>query len=104
MSTYRTLSDMVIGGGVIPAGSTITMPTGSWTPPGCVDPIDSAAITDFWNAGVQPAPLARTQFSTQPVTAPQIFWRCINPTTNTFQLTGTGASLGTKNAVGMSLP
>ena len=104
MSTYRTLSDMVIGGGVIPAGTTITMPTGSWVPPGCVDPISSDAIQDFWNVGPQPAPLARTQFSTQPVAAPQIFWQLINPTTSQYQLTGAGAPLGPKIAMGMSLP
>jgi hypothetical protein len=104
MSVYRTLSDMVIGGGVIPAGTTITMPTGSWTPPGCVDPIDSDEIQDFWNAGVQLAPLARTQFSTQPVTAPAIFWKLTNAASGQYQLTGAGAALGPKYAQGLSLP
>jgi hypothetical protein len=104
MSTYRLLADCVIGGAVIPAGTTVTMPTGGWTPPGCVDPIDANAIQDFWNVGPQPAPLARTQFSTQSVAALQIFWRCVNPTTNQYQLTGAGAALGPKIAMGMSLP
>jgi hypothetical protein len=93
---------MVIGGAVVLAGSTVTLPTGS-APPACVDPLDANAIQDFWNAGVQLAPLTRQQWSTIAVSPPAIFWKLINPN-GEWLLTGAGAALGPKWAQNLSLP
>jgi hypothetical protein len=81
MATYRTLSDIYIGGGVILAGSTLStqdvggsLPT-NWVPPGAVDPLDTPAVNAFYAAGVQPPPLVRQQWSTIPVSLPVTYWR-----------------------------
>jgi hypothetical protein len=91
------LAPIYLNGAYIEAGTTITVANGSWTPPAMVDPIDSAAITDFWNAGVQIVGLVRTQFSTLPVAPPVIYWKPVNPALgqlSAYQLTGAGAALG----------
>jgi hypothetical protein len=59
-ATYRLLSDVVVNGAVIHAGTTITMPD-EWAPPSAVDPLDSNAIANFWNAGPVPVPSVRQQ-------------------------------------------
>jgi hypothetical protein len=116
MSTYRFLQDCYVNGVYFNAGGAAStadvggsLPT-NWQPSGAVEPLDSAAITDFWNAGPQICGLIRTQFSTLPVAPPAIFWRRIPtppPTTPPpyfppggvlapaiYQLTGAGAALG----------
>ena len=97
MSMYRALAPLYIGTAYYEAGETISVANGSWIPPAMVDPIDSAAITDFWNAGVQIAGLIRQQWSTLPVSPPAVYWKPVNPALgqlSAYQLTGAGAALG----------
>jgi hypothetical protein len=75
-----------------------------FVPHGNCEPLDDAALKAFWDAGPQPCGLVRQQWIGQAVRAPAVFWRCVDPTTNAFQLTGAGAALGPKIAMGMSLP
>jgi hypothetical protein len=102
MAVYKLLADHVLGGSVVPAGTTITMPD-DWQPSGAVEPIDSVAIQKFWDAGPVPCPLVRAQWSTQVVAAPKIFWKRYDA--NSWVLTGAGEALGPKAESGaMSLP
>jgi hypothetical protein len=103
MAGYRWLQDGYVNGTYYHAGD-IMQTADDWVPSGALDPLDAAAITAFFNAGPQPAPLARAQWSTQFVAAPAVYWRCVDPSANTYQLTGAGAALGPKIAMGMSLP
>ena len=59
MASYRFLQDHNVGGVTYLAGTTAStadvggsLPAG-WMPSGQVDPLDSAAVQAFWNAGVQ---------------------------------------------------
>lgn len=62
MPTYRALSDIDLGirfpyvqaGTILSDGPGGNIPN-NWTPPGCVEPLDSLAVTAFWNAGFQPS-------------------------------------------------
>jgi hypothetical protein len=61
-------------------------------PSGQVEPLDSAAIQDFWNAGVQQLGLIR-------VSRPAVYWAPFpsGGGTRPYQLTGAGAALGFRN-------
>ena len=99
MARYRFLADAPD----IPAGTVVEM-ADDWVPHGNCEPLDAAAIQAYWDAGPQPCGLVRAQWSHQVVAPPSVYWRCVDPATNAYQLTGQGAALGPKNAVGMSLP
>jgi hypothetical protein len=102
MASYRWLQNGVgPSGHYFQAGEIITTDD-AWVPPGAVEPIDSAAIAAFWRAGPQPCPLVRTQWSTQFVAAPAIYWKRSG---TMWVLTGAGAALGPKaESAAMSLP
>lgn len=60
MARYRALAEIHLGphwphveaGSILQDGPNGNIPEG-WVPPGCVDPLDQAAVQAFWNAGVQ---------------------------------------------------
>jgi hypothetical protein len=97
MSTYRLLEDHYINNALLPAGSVVTdtgagaqIPVG-WTPTPAVDPLDSGAVTQFYNAGPVLSGLVRAQFSTQAVPSPTTYWT--RQGNGQYALTGLGASL-----------
>jgi hypothetical protein len=99
MSTYRTLSDIYLGGAAILAGTILsTQDVGgglpvNWVPPAAVDPLDTAAVTAFYAAGPQIMPiLIRQQWSNVFVAPPVTYWRQISGS-NQWQLMGLGANL-----------
>ena len=105
MAQYRLLADHVIGQALVLAGTVVAtadvggiLPT-NWQPSGAVDPLDSAAITAFWNQGphLLPGPI-RPRWATQPVNPPAIYWQPFNLALTQYQLTGAGAALGPKCA------
>jgi hypothetical protein len=100
MSQYRFLQDASIGQFYYSAGTTAstadvggTLPT-NWLPNGDVDPLDTAAVTAFYNRGPQSLGLVRAQFTTQPCGPPATYWSAtpIGDVTK-WQLTGLGANL-----------
>src|SRR5262249_22241145 len=97
MAQYRFLQDAYIAGQYFSAGDVATL-SNNFIPPAAVDPLDSAAITAFWNAGPQITPLVRQQWSTQSVAPPAIYWQPFNLALFQYQLTGAGAALGPKCA------
>jgi hypothetical protein len=107
MSTYRFLQDHSIAGVTYLAGTTAstgdvggTLPLG-WRPTGQVDPLDAAAVQDFWNAGPQLLGLVRQQWTGQPVIPPSTYWipYPAGGGTRPYILTGLGAGLGFRNWV-----
>jgi hypothetical protein len=104
MSQYRFLQDAYVGMSYF-AGTTAstadilggTLPV-NWVPGPYVDPLDNAAITAFWNAGPQVAPLARVQWTTIPVVTAAVYWQVFNLALTQYQLTGAGAALGPRCA------
>lgn len=101
MATYRALEDIYPGGNYayIPAGAIFSDPNSipvGWVPPGSVDPISTDAIQNFWNAGPQ---FEFRQWAMRLTTPPSIYWSLINPGTQTYQLTGAGASLGPRQLI-----
>jgi hypothetical protein len=96
MSTYRFLQPHWIGNRYYEAGTVAstedvggTLPAG-WVPSGQVDPTDSAAVTDFFNAGVQL--LGRIAAGVSP---PKTYWTPFpaGGGTRPYGLTGLGAGL-----------
>jgi hypothetical protein len=105
MSTYRFLQDHDIGGAVYLAGTTAatmdvggTLPAG-WRPSGQVDPLDGAAVQDFWNAGVQLLGSVRAQWTGVSVAPPATYWvpYPAGGGTRPYILTGLGAGLPFRN-------
>jgi hypothetical protein len=101
MAQYRALQDCYIGGAYITAGDTVTLPN-NFIPPGALDPLDSAAVTAFFNAGPQICGLMRPQWSTQVVVPPVTRW-VPGPGLGQVQLTGLGAGMITSGGL-PSLP
>jgi len=91
MASYRFLQDAYVAGQYFNAGDVATLPN-SFAPPGAVDPLDSAGVTAFFNAGPQICGLIRARWSTQFV-APPYQW----------QLTGLGSGMITSGGP-LSLP
>jgi hypothetical protein len=89
---------VVTEGGAIPVG---------WIPTVAVDPLNSAAIQAYWNAGpraVASAEYSLTYYSSAPLVPdepgskpPAVQWKAVPGTTNAFQLTGAGAALGVRS-------
>jgi hypothetical protein len=101
MAQYRALQDCYFGGAYITAGDTVTLPN-SFVPPGALDPLDSAAVTAFFNAGPQLCGLIRAQWATQFVAPPVTRW-VSGPGSNQVQLTGLGSGMVTSGLL-PSLP
>ena len=106
MATYRALQDIWLGGNwpYVQAGAMLTDGPGgnipkNWVPPAAVDPISADAIQNFFNVGVQRLGLVRQQWQGVAVAAPAIYWKLIDRNTDTYQLTGAGAALGTAQLV-----
>ena len=103
MAQYRLLTDHYIGR-YLEAGSTVRtggeLPS-NWIPTPDVDPLDAAAIQAFWQAGPRinlPAPSnIRTRWVNETVAAPAVHWQSIGG--GFYQLTGAGASLGSRPAM-----
>jgi hypothetical protein len=105
MAKYLFIQDAFVNGSVyLPAGSVAsTQDVGGilltgWHPGAYVDPLDNAAATAFFNAGVQ---LPFRQWAGVTV-AGACRWQQIAPPSGQYQLTGIGSSLGT--ASGPSTP
>lgn len=105
MASYRFLQDHNVGGVSYLAGTTAStadvggsLPAG-WMPSGQVDPLDSAAVQAFWNAGVQLLGLVRAQWTGISVPRPVTYWTPFpaGGGTRPYILTGLGASLGFVN-------
>jgi hypothetical protein len=106
MSTYYLLTDHAIGPYVFSAGSTqSTVDAGGLLPFGwiCsnnVDPLDTAAVTQFYANGPCQPSLFRAQFSTQPVRPPKTFWVATplpGSPAQSYQLTGLGSGMPAVN-------
>jgi hypothetical protein len=99
MARYRWLQDGNVNGFYFNAGDIAatadaggTLPV-NWVPPAAVDPIDTAAVNAFYNAGPQTfSILIRQQWSTAPVSPPVTYWQQISGG-KLWQLTGLGAGL-----------
>jgi hypothetical protein len=80
-----------------------TLPFG-WVPTGQVDPLDAAAVQDFFKAGPQQLGLARQQWTGISVPRPVTYWVPVTPPgrpgVGQWQLTGLGAGLGVADWVG----
>jgi hypothetical protein len=113
MATYRALQDIDLGKnwGPVLAGTILTdqppvpnIPVG-WVPPAAVDPLDTGAVTAFWNAGVQLLGLVRQQWNGINVVPPVTFWK-VDPAAGPgnpyrqFVLAGLGAGLGMVQLLG----
>jgi hypothetical protein len=99
MSQYRFLQDASVGQFYYPAGTIAstadvggTLPT-NWLPNGDVDPLDTAAVTAFYNRGPQVAGLIRTQFVPLPVVPPTTYWLATPGPVTSWQLQGLGSNL-----------
>jgi hypothetical protein len=99
MSQYRFLQDASVGQFYYPAGTIAltadvggTLPT-NWLPNGDVEPLDTAAVTAFYNRGPQSLGLVRAQFTTQAVNVPVTYWLATPGAVTKWQLQGLGASL-----------
>jgi hypothetical protein len=98
MSTYRLLADHYIGTAYVLAGTIqSTQDVGgmlpiNWQPSGACEPLDAAAVAQFYAQGPQLTPLVRQQWTTQPVGQPVTYWRQL-PGTPMWQLVGLGAGL-----------
>jgi len=97
MAQYRALQDCYIGGAYITAGDVVTLPN-AVIPPGAVDPLDSAAVTAFFNTGPQICGLIRARWSTQFVAPPVTRW-VPGPGSNQVQLTGLRAGMITSGGL-----
>jgi hypothetical protein len=101
MATYRFLQDASVGPYLYLAGTEAstsdvggTLPA-NFVPGAFCDPIDSAAVTAFLNAGPQNPVLARQQWSGIGVSPPSYFWKATPVGDGSFwswQLTGPGNS------------
>ena len=101
MSSYRFLQNHYVDGVTYLAGTTAStadvggpLPEG-WAPSGQVDPLDSAAVQAFWNAGVQLLGLVRQQWTGISVPKPTTYWvPAVNPNPyREYLLTGLGAGM-----------
>ena len=129
MSTYRFLSDHFIGGQYFQAGTTATTadvpggtipaPTPSglpippyppdpteWIPSGNVEPMDAAATTAFWNAGVQLPGRVQQQWTGIGVPPPATRWVALGQrgAPGLYQLSGLGSSLPPRQFFGAKPP
>ena len=101
MAQFRLLGDHSIANQVLLAGTIqATADVGgvlpvNWKPTGNSEPLDSAALTLFYNAGPQVPGLVRQQWSTIGLAPPVTYWRATSPLTGptSWQLTGLGAGL-----------
>jgi hypothetical protein len=85
---YRCLQDCFVNGAYSLAGDVITL-TG--VPGPYLDPLTPDAVNAFYSAGPQTTVLARTQWSTQPVSPAVTYWQIIpNSNPAMWQLRGTG--------------
>jgi hypothetical protein len=105
MSIYRLLADHLIpvGGGMIVSAGSIqsTADVGgllppNWTPSNAVDPLDTAAVTAFFAAGVQVWPGCTIGVNGFLTAAPKTYWRITDRVSDQWSLTGLGAGLGAK--------
>jgi hypothetical protein len=105
VAQYRALADIYPGGNFpyITAGTVFSdtpsdtvpqMVLQGWTPCAMVDPLNTAAVQAFWNAGVQL--LGRIAMGVQ---APATYWVPFpaGGGTRPYILTGLGAALGFQN-------
>jgi hypothetical protein len=99
MSRYRLLADHSVNGLFLEAGSVQTTQDVSsngnlpadWVPSGNCEPLDAAAVNDFWNAGPQDLQLVRTPILREVAASPVVtFWVQVRGG-NTWRLTGLGA-------------
>jgi hypothetical protein len=109
MAIWRFLSDHFINNQIIEAGSTQNdlpgglLPSG-WLPTLGVEPVDSAAITAFWNKGPSDfvnwylAMIPFSRWQNAPIAKPLIFWiefgTPIISSEQQYILTGSGQALG----------
>jgi hypothetical protein len=107
MVSYVLLVPHYIGGAELPAGTLVTegvqIPVG-WIPTLAVDPQDSVAIQNYWNAGPQDGAEPNRDFYPWVPLPATTYWVPVAGTQGYWQLTGTGASLGSKNAPIPQLP
>jgi hypothetical protein len=113
MSRYRFLQDAYIANLSFPAGSTAStadvgglLPTG-WVPGPYVDPLDTAAVNDFYAAGPQRPARQWSGANGAPAPKPATAWAATpqpsNPSAMAWSLTGLGSSKApvfTQNGVG----
>jgi hypothetical protein len=101
MVSYVLLVPHFIGGTELPAGTLVTegvqIPTG-WIPTLAVDPQDSVAIQNYWNAGPQDGAEPNRDFYPWVPLASMTHWVPVAGLQGYWQLTGAGTSLGAKNA------
>jgi hypothetical protein len=97
MAQYRFLQDCYVGTAYFNAGDIAStadvggLLPANFIPPAAVDPLDTAAVNAFYNAGPQTFPiLIRQQWSTIPVNSPATYWK---QSGSQWQLTGVGAGL-----------
>ena len=64
-----------------------------WQPTGGVDPLDAAALTDFYNMGPQVGWPIRQQWAGIGVSPAVTRWILNDPNTRTYSLSGLGAGL-----------
>jgi len=89
---FRFLQDCLVGGHYFQAGTVAELPT-SFVPPAACEPLDAEAARAFFDAGPQPCPLVRQQWSDVLITQyPATYWQRVGK--GEFQLTGLGAALG----------
>lgn len=111
---YKLLTDHYFPNkGIVLAGTYVTEGDGNipigWTPTLAVEPLNSDAITAFWNTGprgMNDAECGRDYWPlgwlnrfengdpTIPIRAPSVYWAPVAGRPGVWQLTGNGASLG----------
>jgi hypothetical protein len=74
-------------------GDNAILPIG-YVPDGGMDPLNPAAVEDFWNAGPQATPPILPRWVGQAVQAPVTYWVLVPGTQWSYVLTGLGANRG----------
>lgn len=113
-ASYRLLQDHYLSNQLVPAGTTITEGDGicpiGWVPTPNVDPLNTQAVQNFYNAGPQQGGLIRQQFTPTvgspflPIGPPVTYWLNVGGFSGGFspgfmggiplwQLTGLGANI-----------
>jgi hypothetical protein len=107
VASYLLLVPHYMGGAELSAGTVVTegsqIPVG-WIPTLAVDPQDAVAIQNYWNAGPQDGAEPNRDFYPWVPLKATTYWVPIAGVQGYWQLTGTGASLGSKNAPLPQLP
>ena len=83
MARYRALQDIDLGANwpQVQAGTILTdqppVPNipANWVPPAAAEPLDAAATSAYWSAGVQLLGMVRQQWSGVSLAPPQTFWQ-----------------------------